>query len=1156
MAEFVHLHNHTHYSLQDAACTVPTLVQAAKENDQPAVALTDHGVLYGAPEFYREANKAGVKPIIGSEIYMAFDGEDFTYRKPPDAGRTKLYRHLVLLVKNETGYRNLVKMVSRSFLDEGAFHYRPRVDWKMLEEHHEGLIALSACIGGVINPSLIQGNYDEAKRFTKRFKELFGDDFYLELQDHGLDKDKYVLEGVPKLAKELDVKMVATNDVHYAKREHAVAHNVLLLLSNKSPDKDYRKLRYGADRFYFRSTEEMVKLFGKYPGAIENTLEIAEKRQFEFDFSSKHFPVFPIPEESPAKTLDDYFELLAREGLEKRYDEITPEIQKRFDFEVGVIKEMGFPGYFLVTQDFIRAAREMGVPVGPGRGSAAGSIVAYALRITDIDPIEYDLLFERFLNPARNTMPDIDVDFADTERWKVIEYVKEKYGENSVCQIVTFNTLSSKAVIRDVGRVLGVPIPTVNEIVKPIPSAFGKVYSIDKALEEVPELRWLRETGDETLRELVKYARILEGMNRNASKHAAGVVIAPGEVSDYAPLAKQGKGDVVAQYSMNEIENAGLLKMDFLGLRTLSIIQDAVALVREHRGVEVDVERAPVDDEKTFRLFWEGRTTAIFQFESPQMREYLKRLRPQSIKDLTAMNALYRPGPMGFIDEFIERRFGRKQVAYAHPELEPILKETYGVIVYQEQVIRIANRFAGMSLADADILRRAMGKKKKEAMMEQKEKFLGGCEQRGIPKKTAHEIFAMIEEFAQYGFNKSHAAAYSYLAYQTAYLKAHYPAEFLASNLKHELHNQAKVAFILEDCRKLGIPVLPPDVANPSLYFNVEDGKIRFGMAAIKNVGVKAVEEIIAARKRLGRNFTSIFDFASSVDTRQVNKRALEGLALAGAFDSVEPNRRAIFESASDAIEYGAKMRELKELDAGGLFGGVEAEESEQEPEPPMPNVEDWDEREKLKREREATGFYMSAHPLRKYEIEARALSTADLADTENLKDDDTARVCGVVVDLETKLDRNENKMAFFEINTLTGSCKAVMFAGAFEIFGDAIEPEAPVFLTGKVRSTGDNVQLQIEEALKIDEARDRYVKYVRLDVPPERQTTETIEKLKALFERRRGKARPVLAVSDNGAGERLFRLDERWSVQITDEFYEEVAALLGDDAVSLIPTR
>ena len=654
MSEFIHLHNHSHYSLQDGACTVDGLVNAAKEFNMKSVALTDHGVMYGIAEFYKKATEAGIKPIIGMEAYIVKTGSRFdrgTSNENNGRKKSKHYNHLILLAKNRTGYNNLSKLSTLGHTE--GFYYKPRIDLELLEKYRDGLICTSACAGGVVSSYVVNNEIDKAREVAKKFKDIFDDDFYLEIQDHGEEIDKPILEWVPKLSRELGIKLVATNDCHYIEKEHAIAHNILLLLADKG-GADYTKLRYGTDQVYFKSSDEMINLFKDYDNAIENTLEIDSKIDLKFDFNGHHFPQFPIPEDSNAKSLDEYFQLLAINGLEKKDIEFTPEVEERFNYEIDTIKKMGFAGYFLIVQDFINAAKENSIPVGPGRGSVAGSLVAYALGITNINPLKYDLLFERFLNPARKSMPDIDIDFADDQRGDVIDYVREKYGEKSVSQIITFNRLSSKAVIRDVARVLKIPIPTVNKITKYIPSKFGKVYSIDQALAEVRELKWVKNSKEPEIRNLIKYAKVLEGMNRNASKHAAGVVITPGDVSDFVPLANAvTQQDIVTQFNMKDIENAGLLKMDFLGLRTLTIIRDTLSLVKKNHGVEIDIDNISLEDEETFKLFSKGQTTGVFQFESPPMREYLKKLKPTSLKDLAAMNALYRPGPMEFIDEFI-----------------------------------------------------------------------------------------------------------------------------------------------------------------------------------------------------------------------------------------------------------------------------------------------------------------------------------------------------------------------------------------------------------------------------------------------------------------------------------------------------------------------
>jgi DNA polymerase-3 subunit alpha len=1114
-----------------------------------SVALTDHGVMYGIAEFYKKATRAGIKPIVGMEAYVVKKGSRFERGNSNETNgrkKSKHYNHLILLAKNKTGYNNLSKLSTLGHTE--GFYYKPRIDLDLLKKYREGLICTTACAGGIVASHLVNNEIDKAREVAKTYKEIFEDDFYLEIQDHGQDIDKPILEWMPKLSKEYGIKLVATNDCHYIEQEHAIAHNILLLLSDKN-GADYSKLRYGTDQVYFKSSEEMIDLFKNYDGAIENTLEIDSKIDLKIDFKGHCFPQFPIPENSKAKTLDEYFELLANEGLKRKEIAAAPEVEERFNYELDTIKKMGFAGYFLIVQDFINAAKAKNIPVGPGRGSVAGSLVAYALGITNINPLKYDLLFERFLNPERKSMPDIDIDFADDKRADVIDYVRAKYGEKSVSQIITFNRLSSKAVIRDVARVLKIPIPTVNKITKYIPSKFGKVYTIDKALAEVPELKWVKNSKEPEIQHLLKYAKVLEGMNRNASKHAAGVVITPGNVSDFVPLANAvSQQDIVTQFNMKDIENAGLLKMDFLGLRTLTIIRDTLELVRKNKGVEINIDNISLDDEKTFGLFAKGQTTGVFQFESAPMREYLKKLKPTSLNDLAAMNALYRPGPMDFIDEFIDRKYGVNQVEYLHPLLEKILKETYGVIVYQEQVIQIANKIAGMTLAEADLLRRAMGKKDILAMMEQKVKFVDGAVNKGIGKKITERIFDAIDKFANYGFNKSHAVAYSFIAYQTAYLKAHHTAEFLAANLTNEFGNSDKVTRFLEDCRKLKIEVLPPDVNDPSTDFDVADNKIRFGMSAIKNVGKHAVEEIICKKKKLEGNFKSIFDFCKIVDTRIVNKRTLEGLVLAGAFDSIDKNRSALFESIETALEFGHKTQNSKLSFGDNLFGGTEEILIS---EPKLRFQEPWSEKERLRRERKVIGFYVTGHPLQKFETEYNSFAGFHIGETEDLKDMENVKACGVITGIRTKIDRSGKTMAFFTIDDFSGSCECLMFSKIYSEFGKFLREEELVFIMGNLESSGDAVKIHVDKVLPMEYAREELAGSVKIIIDRGKNRIEEVSDLKSVLQKYEGKVPVFIHLSDNGSRGKLFSLEQH-RISLTEDFIREIKNLLGNDSIIL----
>jgi DNA polymerase-3 subunit alpha len=1148
MSDFVHLHNHTHYSLQDGACTVDALVGAAKKNNMPAVALTDHGVMYGIAEFYRTAVKHGIKPIVGMEAYIVKEGSRKDRGSADNMNgkkKSKHYNHLILLAKNKQGYKNLSKLSTLGHTE--GFYYKPRIDLELIRKYHEGIICTSACPAGIVSVPLINNDFNKAKEVAKTYKEIFGDDFYLEVQNHGTDIEKPILDGMPRLSKELGIKLVATNDCHYIEQEHSIAHNILLLLSDKNGS-DYKDLRYGTKEIYFKTEEQMKRLFKGFKGAIENTLEIESKIDLKLGFEGHLFPQFPIPGDSPAKSAEEYFELLTREGFERKFPKQTSEQKERLDFEINTIKKMGFAGYFLIVQDFINSAKKMNIPVGPGRGSVAGSLVSYVLGITNINPLEYNLLFERFLNPERKSMPDIDVDFADDKRGEVIEYVKNKYGSDCVSQIITFNRLSSKAVIRDVARVLKIPIPTVNKITKFIPSKFGKVYKIDQALAEVPELRWVKNSDDPQIQDLIKYARVLEGMNRNASKHAAGIVITPDDVSNYVPLATAvQQTDVVTQFNMKEIESAGLLKMDFLGLRTLTIIRDTIALVEKNSRIKINIENISLDDKKTFRLFSKGQTTGVFQFESAPMREYLKKLKPSCLSDLSAMNALYRPGPMDFIGEFIGRKFNRKKVVYLHPILESILKETYGVIVYQEQVIQIAHKVAGMSLAEADILRRAMGKKDLAAMKNQKVIFIEGAVKKNIPKKVAEDIFDAIDKFANYGFNKSHSVAYSFIAYQTAYLKAHYTPEFLAANLTNEFGNSNKVAAFLEDCRKLRIGILPADVNNPSVDFDVDkNGKIRFGMSAIKNVGKNAVEEIIRVKEKLGRNFTSIFDFCANVDTRIVNKRALESLVLAGAFDSINKHRSRLLMAVEQALEFGSKVQNSKLSSENSLFGGMEEVKIS---EPPLPNIQPWLPKERLAREREVTGFYITGHPLSKYEVDYKSFATIHLGETEQLEEMEVVKACGVITSLKTKIDKQGRTMAFITLDDFSGSCEALMFSAAYEKYGKYLREEECVFIVGRPESSGDAIKIHIEKVIPPDEAREVFTESVKIYIDKERHTLEKISEVKTVLEKHKGKIPVFVDLLNNGTKARRFSLRE-YRVNASNEFVSSVTKILGDDSM------
>ncbi|MGD1045577.1 MAG: DNA polymerase III subunit alpha [Bacteroidota bacterium] len=1150
--QFVHLHNHTHYSLLDGASTVQSLVNAAVAHNMPAVALTDHGVLFGAIEFYKRATKAGIKPIIGCEAYIVTKGSRFekkvdTTRMSKGEGRG-IYNHIVLLAKNAVGYKNLSRLCTIGHTE--GFYFKPRIDVEVLARYQEGIIATSACQAGIVNEQLVNGNYTEALEYASIYRDIFGEDFYIEIQNHGLQNEQTILEGAPKIARELGIKLVATNDCHYIKQEHAIPHNIMLYIPEASSTNipDYQKLRYQTDQLYFKSSAEMIALFKDYPEAIQSTVEITDKCNLQIELKKNYMPAFPIPPDAGVVDPNEYFERLVREKIIKRYETITPEIEERVVHEMNVIKKMGYAGYFLIVQDFINAAREMDVRVGPGRGSAAGSIVSYALGITDIDPLKYDLLFERFLNPDRVSMPDIDIDFADNKRERVIEYVKNKYGEKSVAQIVTFGTMSARAALKDVGRVLGIQLSVIDSITKQIPVVQGKVTPIEEALKTIADLQWVNQSADEKIKLLIDTAKVLEGMNRNLSTHAAGVVIAPGDISDYVPMYKTPQTDFMTQYNMKDLEDAGLLKMDFLGLRTLTVIDDALHIIERVHNVKLDLDKISDADEKTLELFARGQTVALFQFESSGMQDYLRKLKPTSIHDLVAMNALYRPGPMGNIPDFIDRKNGKQKITYLHPKLEPILRETYGIIVYQEQVIKIASEIGGLSLAQADLLRRAMGKKDKELMAKQKKEFVESAVVKQVERKIAAEIYDLIEKFASYGFNKSHSVAYSVLAYQTAYLKAHYPAEYMAATLSSEMNNTDKIVVLIDECRKLGIDVMPPDVNESDVSFVVGQKGIRFGLSAIKNVGTGAVEQIVKARSEKGR-FKDIFDFCVRVDLRLANKKTIEGLIQSGAFDSLHNNRAQIFNNVEAAIAYGQDLQEQIEKGQSNLFDLSGAKITNR---PMFRNVAEWLETEKLSREKAVLGFYVSGHPLLKYRDEIDGLSTAKLGEADSVKPNSTIRVCGIISDIKKKIDKRNRTMAFVTIEDFTGKADCIVFADAFHKYAELLQLGSIVMMIGKNDGNGEAIKVIVNEILGIDEVRKKYAKGVVINLNLDSTKEKDVFELVKLIEHNQGKCQCLLNLSGSGLANNSIYLTRKYTVDPNRQFMDAVKKLFGQETVRL----
>ncbi len=1157
---FVHLHTHSEYSLLDGANKLSDLVARAAELDMPALALTDHGNLHGARRFYEAARARGVKPIIGCEAYVAF-GDRRLKEKPPDAPQD--YAHLVLLARDREGYRNLVKLVSIGHTE--GFYRRPRIDHAVLEAHAKGLICLSACMSGELALYLLQDRYELARQAAEWHARLFGErGYWLEVQDHGIPGEEKVREGVYRLAEELGLPVVATNDAHYLRREDADAHDILLCIGTGKDRNDPKRLRFYGQESYFKSDEEMQVLFGDRPDVLEATLEIAEMCELEFE-KKVYLPAFPLPDGYTSE--DDLLRDLATEGARARYGDPLPDhVEERLEFELDVITRLGYSGYFLIVWDFIRAAREAGIPVGPGRGSAAGSLVAYALRITDIDPLRFGLLFERFLNPSRVSMPDIDVDFCYERRGEVIEYVRSKYGADSVGQIVTFGTMQARAVVRDVGRTLGFTPAETDRIAKLIPSSPGYALGVKEAVERVEELKALYEE-DPRHRELLDYAATLEGLARHTSVHAAGVVIAPGPLADYVPVMTatvKGAGPdspngdmVITQYDMVSLEKAGMLKFDFLGLRTLTVIADAVAMIRERHGVEIDWDEIGLDDAAVYEMLASGATAGVFQFESSLATEKLRAMRCDRFDDLIAVNALIRPGPLdsGMTDVYIRRKRGEEPVSYPHESLAEILEPTYGVITYQEQVMRAANAMAGFTLAEADVLRKAVGKKDPVLIRQELDRFIERAQQRGVSRRDAEHVASLLETFGRYGFNKAHAAAYAVLSYRTAWLKCHYPAEFMAALLSSEIGNTDRVVGYINECRALGLEVLPPHVNESGYKFTVVgDRNIRFGLGAIRGVGRSAIDSIIEARR--DGPFTSLFDFCTRVDLRLNNRRVIEALIGAGAFDGLGP-RAALFEGLEATLREAQLQQRERETGQQSLFGGPGPEGRSA---PPLPRIAEWPEAEKLRREKELVGFYVSGHPLDAHrdlvELYAARANTANLARHRDRK----VEIACVVTEIQRRISRKDGlEWARLQFEDYYGTATALAFRDAWAKCRDGLEPGVPVLLKGAVsgreRDEGDP-PLFLDEVVPLD----AIYGSGRVTICLELGDADALEpeRLKQVVEIARahpGPA-PVQVLLRNG-GERPSRLRSRaLSVSPAPPVLAALRRLLGADRVRLVEVR
>jgi DNA polymerase-3 subunit alpha len=1102
---FVHLHNHSQYSLLDGASRLQEMCARAARFEMPALALTDHGNLFGAIPFFKAATAAGVKPILGCEAYLAPGAR--TDRTPAGAGR-KPYHHLLLLARDAEGYRNLMRLSTAGFLE--GYYYRPRIDREILARHAQGLIATTGCLGGEIPQRILAGDLEGAERAACEYREIFGaENLYVEIQDQGIPEERALNEVLVPMARRLGMPLLATNDCHFLERDDHFAHDVLICIQTGKTIKDPGRMRFTAEH-YFKSSEEMWALFKDLPEAAENTLEVAGRCRLEIAEGGNLLPHFQVPD---GRSAEACFREVALAGFELRRPAWEAAARQgrlrapleayrdRLDSEMEMIVRMGFAGYFLIVWDFIKYARDHGVPVGPGRGSAAGSLVAYCLRITDVDPLQYDLLFERFLNPERVTLPDIDIDFCIRGRGQVIDYVREKYGRDNVAQIITFATLGAKAVIRDAGRGLDVPYGDCDRIAKMIPSEPD--MTIDKALESVPALRQLREQ-DETVRQLLDVSRRLEGLTRHASVHAAGVVISPRPIVEFSPLGRTRDNEIVTQYAMDEIGAIGLLKMDFLGLKTLTLIHDCVARIRDAEGRDVDIEALPLDDPSTFALFAQARTAGIFQFESSGMQEILRKLKPDRFEDLVALNALFRPGPIGsgMIDDYIERRHGRKAIEYAVPQLREILGVTYGVIVYQEQVMQIASHLAGFTLGEADLLRRAMGKKKRDVMAAQRDAFVRGCTTRGISEKDARKIFDLMEYFAGYGFNKAHSTAYALVAYRTAWLKAHHPRHFMAALLTAEKENTDTVVKYIGECREMGLPVLPPDLNTSGMDFGVEPEGIRFGLSAVKNVGEGAVQNILEARARVGR-FGSLEGLCREVDPRLVNKRVLESLIKAGALDRLGPNRATLLAGVDAAIDSAQTALRDRMTGQTGLFAGASPEAGHNTA--PLRPLPEWPERERLAHEKATLGFYVTGHPLKDHAARLRDLVTHTTTSLKEASQPRPATLAGIVAALRRRRTRRGDFMAVFSLEDLEGTVEVVVFPEAYARHKSLLEEDAAVLVSGTIEIAEDQRRLIADALLPLERAEETRAREVVIALSAPVLEAGTVDRLKDLLRKSPG---------------------------------------------------
>lgn len=1147
---FVHLHFHSEYSLLDGANHIGPACERAAELGMPALAITDHGVMFGAVEFYSKAKKAGIKPIIGCEAYMSHGR---MHERRVEEGTGSQSNHQVLLAADNDGYHNLVKLSSLAHLE--GYYYKPRIDMELLSQHSKGLIGTTSCLKGKIPEAIVRGNMKLAMELTGQFSDIFGpDNFFIELQNHGIEDQLTANRGLIEIAKKTGLKLIATNDVHYLKKDHAEAHDVMLCLQMGTVMSDPKRLRYGSEEFYLKSGGEMQTLFREFPEALTNTVAIAEKCNVDLKLGKvAHFPTYQAPEGYVQKT---YLIKLGKEGLRARYgienldkpkNDEEKRIADRFYYELGIIEKTGFINYFLVVWDFIKFAHDSKIPVGPGRGSGAGSILAYALGITGIDPLRYNLFFERFLNPERVSAPDFDIDFCQNRRGEVIDYVKRKYGRENVAQIITFGTLGAKTVIRDLARVLEIPLSEADRLAKMVPE--DPEMTLEKALKDNPEFKKMCDTDPNAVR-IMKYAPTLEGLPRNPGTHAAGVVIGEKPLMEIVPLARDKEKETITQYEMGPLGDVGLLKMDFLGLKTLTVIQEAVKLVDKNFGVKIDIENIPMSDEKTFELLNRGDTAGVFQVESKGMRDLLRKFILSKFEDLIAMIALYRPGPMNMLEDFIKRRHGQVKIEYDHPLLKDTLEETFGVMVYQEQVMAATNVLAGFTLGEGDVMRRAMGKKKPEEMAAQREKFVTGCQKENkIPRRQAEAIFNNIERFAGYGFNKSHSAAYAILSWQTAYLKAHYPAEFMAASLSYEIGNPDRMRLFIAECQLMGIELLPPSVNESGVLFTPVKNAIRFGMAGIKNVGTAATEAVVKEREAKGP-FKGLVDFCSRLDGQTVNKKTMESLVRAGAFDFTGKPRCRLFAGIEGALSRASSAQRDRAMGQFSLFGDVLGAASQAADE--LPPADPWPQSVELAAEKELLGFYISGHPLTAHEW---TLQKYTLANTETLRDlpnKTKTRVGGLVTQFAKKFTKTKKEaMGVFQLEQLDGTIEVVVFPEAFSEYGVHLREEAPVLVCGEY-SQGDSLKILASEIYPLAEAHKYFAKKVSIHLSSAQATEDNLRNIKQILRQYPGEV-PVRFVIDQPDGQKIFvEADYTFKSSASQKLVKEIERNIGEETVFL----